>query len=103
MLNEDGHSVKTMNVSDMVPFPKNEVNAFLEDVDEVLVVEMNATAQFRRHIQAATGQHGDKLFSLLKYDGNPFEPSEVVDGFEAQIDGDAEPAHNTRIESATGD
>lgn len=52
MLNEDGHSVKTMNVSDMVPFPKKEVNAFLEDVDEVLVVEMNATAQFRRHIQA---------------------------------------------------
>ena len=92
-----------MNVSDMVPFPKKEVTRFLEDVDEVLVVEMNATAQFRRHIQAATGKHGDELFSLLKYDGNPFEPAEVVDGFEAQIDGDAKPAHNTRIESATGD
>jgi pyruvate ferredoxin oxidoreductase alpha subunit len=103
MLNEDGHSVKAMNVSDMVPFPKGEVNAFLEDVDEALVVEMNATAQFRRHVQAATGKHGDKLYSLLKYDGNPFEPTDIVDGFEARLDGSAEPAHNTRIESATGD
>ncbi|WP_435153482.1 2-oxoacid:acceptor oxidoreductase subunit alpha [Haladaptatus sp. DFWS20] len=103
MLNEDGHSVKAMNVSDMLPFPKDEVNSFLEDVDEALVVEMNATAQFRRHIQGETGRHGDKLYSLLKYDGNPFEPTDIVEGYEAQLDGSAEPAHNTRIESARGD
>ncbi|WP_458206515.1 2-oxoacid:acceptor oxidoreductase subunit alpha [Haladaptatus sp. NG-SE-30] len=103
MLNDDGHSVKAMNVSDMVPFPKDQVNEFLADVDEALVVEMNATAQFRRHIQGETGQHGEKLFSLLKYDGNPFEPTDIVRGFESQLDGSAELAHNTRIESATGD
>ncbi|SIQ98902.1 pyruvate ferredoxin oxidoreductase alpha subunit [Haladaptatus litoreus] len=103
VLNDDGHSVKAMNVSDMLPFPKDEVNSFLEDVDEALVVEMNATAQFRRHIQGETGRHGDILYSLLKYDGNPFEPADIVDGFESQLDGSAEPAHNTRIESARGD
>ncbi|WP_458187343.1 2-oxoacid:acceptor oxidoreductase subunit alpha [Haladaptatus sp. NG-WS-4] len=103
VLNDAGHSVKAMNVSDMVPFPKDQVNEFLADVDEALVVEMNATAQFRRHIQGETGRHGEKLFSLLKYDGNPFEPADIVRGFESQLDGSAELAHNTRIESATGD
>jgi pyruvate ferredoxin oxidoreductase alpha subunit len=103
VLNEDDHSVKAMNVSDMVPFPKDEVSEFLEDVDEALVVEMNATAQFRRHIQGQTGRFGEKMFSLLKYDGNPFEPAEIVDGFEVRLDENAETDYNTHIESATGD
>ncbi|WP_227355009.1 2-oxoacid:acceptor oxidoreductase subunit alpha [Haladaptatus salinisoli] len=103
VLNEDGHSVKAMNVSDMMPFPKDEVSEFLEDVDEALVVEMNATAQFRRHIQGQTGRFGEKMYSLLKYDGNPFEPAEIVDGFESRLDENVETDYNTHIESATGD
>ncbi|WP_137283255.1 2-oxoacid:acceptor oxidoreductase subunit alpha [Halorussus salinisoli] len=103
-LNDDGHSVKAMNVSDIMPFPKDEVTAFLESVDESLVVEMNASAQFRRHIQGQLGRFGEKLYSLLKYDGNPFEPAEVVSGFESRIGGDADLSqYNVRIESATGD
>jgi pyruvate ferredoxin oxidoreductase alpha subunit len=103
-LNDDGHSVKAMNVSDIMPFPKEEVTAFLESVDESLVVEMNASAQFRRHIQGQLGRFGEKLYSLLKYDGNPFEPAEVVSGFESQIGGDTDLSqYNVRIESATGD
>ncbi|WP_158057281.1 2-oxoacid:acceptor oxidoreductase subunit alpha [Halorussus halophilus] len=103
-LNDDGHSVKAMNVSDLMPFPKGEVTDFLEDVDEALVVEMTATAQFRRHIQGQLGRFGEKLYSLLKYDGNPFEPEEVVSGFESRIEGSADLGeYNVRIESATGD
>ena len=103
-LNDSGHSVKAMNVSDLMPFPKEEVTAFLEDVDEALVVEMTATAQFRRHIQGQLGRFGEKLYSLLKYDGNPFEPEEVVSGFESRIEGSADLGeYNVRIESATGD
>ncbi|MFC4449655.1 2-oxoacid:acceptor oxidoreductase subunit alpha [Halorussus aquaticus] len=103
-LNEAGHSVKAMNVSDIMPFAKDEVTAFLESVDEALVVEMNATAQFRRHIQGQLGRFGEKLYSLLKYDGNPFEPEEVVSGFESRIgDGTDLSEYNVRIESATGD
>jgi pyruvate ferredoxin oxidoreductase alpha subunit len=103
-LNADGHSVKTMNVSDMMPFAKEEVTAFLESVDEALVVEMNATAQFRRHVQGQLGRFGEKLYSLLKYDGNPFEPEEVVSGFETRIGGEDQlTEYNVRIESATGD
>ncbi|WP_115863733.1 2-oxoacid:acceptor oxidoreductase subunit alpha [Halorussus litoreus] len=104
ILNEDGHSVKAMNVSDIMPFANDEVTAFLESVDEALVVEMNATAQFRRHIQGQLGRFGDKLYSLLKYDGNPFEPSEVAAGFRARIGDEADLSqYNVRIESATGD
>jgi pyruvate ferredoxin oxidoreductase alpha subunit len=103
-LNESGHSVKAMNVSDIMPFAKEEVTEFLESVDEALVIEMNATAQFRRHIQGQLGRFGEKLYSLLKYDGNPFEPAEVVSGFETRLEGGADVTdHNVRIESATGD
>ncbi|WP_276300796.1 2-oxoacid:acceptor oxidoreductase subunit alpha [Halorussus lipolyticus] len=103
-LNDDGHSVKAMNVSDIMPFPKDDVTAFLESVDESLVVEMNASAQFRRHVQGQLGRFGEKLYSLLKYDGNPFEPEEVVSGFESRLGGEADLSqYNVRIESATGD
>lgn len=103
-LNADGHSVKSMNVSDIMPFASDEVTAFLESVDEALVVEMNASAQFRRHIQGQLGRFGEKLYSLLKYDGNPFEPAEVVSGFETRIGGEDQLGqYNVRIESATGD
>jgi pyruvate ferredoxin oxidoreductase alpha subunit len=103
-LDEDGASVKGLSVSDMAPFATEEVRAFIESVDEVLVVEMNSTAQFRGHVQRNLGQYGEKLTSLLKYDGNPFEPAEIVDGFEAHVDGGtASPNAETRLEPATGD
>ncbi|NHN49564.1 2-oxoacid:acceptor oxidoreductase subunit alpha [Halostella sp. JP-L12] len=103
-LNDAGHSVKSIGVSDMMPFPEREMTEFLESVDEALVVEMNATAQFRGLTQKELGLYGDKMTSLLKYNGNPFEPGEIVKGFEAQIDDSADDlATGTRIEPAAGD
>jgi pyruvate ferredoxin oxidoreductase alpha subunit len=103
-LNADGNSVKAVSVGDMMPFPEQELEAFIGSVEEAMVVEMNATAQLRGHIQRNLGRHGEKLVSLLKYNGNPFEPSEIVEGFEIRMDGgSAEPTAQTRIESAAGD
>ncbi|WP_246999347.1 2-oxoacid:acceptor oxidoreductase subunit alpha [Halosolutus gelatinilyticus] len=103
-LNESGHSVKGLSVSDMMPFPEAEVEEFLESVDEAMVVEMNATAQFRGLIQKELGRFGDRMTSLLKYNGNPFEPAEVVEGYEVNIaDEDREPTAQVRIEPAAGD
>ena len=104
-LNEAGHSVKSLGVSDMLPFPSDEVEAFIESVDEVLVVEMTASGQFRGLVQKNLGRHGEKLSSLLKYNGNPFEPAEVVDGFEAVIieQGTDDPNHQTTFVPAAGD
>ena len=87
-LNEAGHSVKALGVSDMMPYPAEEVTAFLESVEECLVVEMNATGQFRGLTQKELGRFGPKLSSLLKYNGNPFEPAEIVEGFETSINGE---------------
>ena len=101
-LNARGESVKALGVSDLMPYPEAEVTAFLESVDECLVVEMNATAQFRGLTQKELGRFGPKLTSLLKYDGEPFEPGEVVSGFE-EMDAGVQPDGNMRLEPATGD
>jgi pyruvate ferredoxin oxidoreductase alpha subunit len=103
-LNDAGHSVKALGVSDMMPYPEQEVSAFLESVEECLVVEMNATGQFRGLTQKELGRFGPKLSSLLKYNGNPFEPAEIVEGFETTVDGDTDvPGAATRIVPAAGD
>ena len=103
-LNESGHSVKAMGVSDLMPFPEQEVTAFLESVEECLVVEMNATGQFRGLVQRELGRFGPKLNSLLKYNGNPFEPYEIVEGFETSIDGGRDvPGEATKFVPAAGD
>ena len=104
-LNEAGHSVKSLGVSGMLPFAAVDVDTFIESVDEVLVVEMTASAQFRGLVQKNLGRHGEKLSSLLKYNGNPFEPAEIVDGFVSTIaDGDADVSNEqTTFVPATGD
>ncbi len=84
-LRDQGHSVKGIGVSDLLPYPKAEMRAFLESVDQALVVEMNASGQFLGLTQRELGQFGPKLSSLLKYDGEPFTPGEIVDGFEVEI------------------
>jgi len=101
-LNDAGHSVKALGVSDLMPFPEREVTEFLESVDEALVVEMNATGQFRGLVQRELGRFGPRMNSLLKYNGNPFEPHEVVEGFETIVEGD-DPAPTTRFVPAAGD
>ncbi|WP_152041312.1 2-oxoacid:acceptor oxidoreductase subunit alpha [Salinigranum salinum] len=103
-LNDAGHSVKALSVSDMMPYPVDEVEAFIESVDEVLVVEMNASAQFRGLTQKELGRYGERLSSLLKYNGNPFEPGEIVDGFVTTIvENDTLPGTETKFVPAAGD
>ncbi len=103
-LNENGQSVKAIGVSDMMPFPETEMVEFLESVDEAMVVEMNATAQFRGLIQKELGRYGEKMTSLLKYNGNPFEPAEIVESAEINLNGgEEEPSAQVHIEPAAGD
>ena len=103
-LNEAGHSVKSISVSDMAPFAEREVTEFLESVESCLVVEMNATAQFKRHVQGCLGRFGPKMSSLLKYNGNPFEPHEIVEGFETNTNGETDvPNDTTTYLPAAGD
>ncbi len=104
MLTDEGYSVKSLGVSDMAPYPVDEVSEFIESVDEVLVVEMNATAQFRGLTQKELGQYGEKLSSLLKYNGNPFEPLDITEGFKTKIVEDGElSGPETKFVPAAGD
>ena len=103
-LNESGHSVKMLGVSELAPYPVEEVTEFIQSVDEVLVIEMNASAQFRGLTQKELGRFGEKLSSLLKYNGNPFEPEEIVDGFVTSIVEDGTlPGHETKFVPAASD
>jgi pyruvate ferredoxin oxidoreductase alpha subunit len=103
-LNEAGHSVKSLGVSELAPYPVDQVSEFLESVDECLVVEMNASAQFRGLTQKELGRYGEKLSSLLKYNGNPFEPEEIVSGFETSIvEGGELSGHETKFVPAASD
>ena len=102
-LNARGTEVKALGVSDLMPYPETEVTAFLESVEECLVVEMNASGQFRGLTQKELGRFGPKLSSLLKYDGEPFEPGEIVEAFEATVDGGEPAAQNVKYVPAAGD
>jgi pyruvate ferredoxin oxidoreductase alpha subunit len=97
-LSEDGWSVGAMNVSDLVPFDDGSVRSFIEDAEEVFVVENNATAQFRHHVQRELAGYDEKMISILKYDGNPFRPAEVIDAVESAAEGGVETSYNTKIQ-----
>ncbi|MFW5949943.1 MAG: 2-oxoacid:acceptor oxidoreductase subunit alpha [archaeon] len=103
-LNDQGQSVKALGVSELMPYPAAEVTAFIESVEEAVVVEMNASGQFKGLTQKELGKFGDKLSSLLKYNGNPFEPHEIVEGFEAIVEEETEiPGNSTTFVPAAGD
>ena len=103
-LNANGNSVKALGVSDLAPFPKQEVREFLDSVDHAIVMEMNSTAQFRGLLTKELGEYGHKLTSFLKYNGNPFEPAEIVEAVELEQSGDGEqPTSQTRLSPVAGD
>ena len=103
-LNAGSRSVKALTVGELAPYPVERVREFLESVEEALVVEMNASAQFHGLTCKELGGFGDRLSSLLKYNGNPFEPAEIVSGFEANVGGDGDvPGDSTTLRPATGD
>lgn len=58
------------------PFPVEDMKPLMEKAKKVIVVEHNATGQLTDQIKLRVGM-ADKVSSILKYDGNPFLPSEV--------------------------
>ncbi len=97
-LADEGWSVAAMNVSDMVPFDHESVRDFIEKAEQVFVVENNSTAQFRHHVQRELAGYDEKLTSILKYDGDPFRPAEVVDAVESAAEGGVETSYNVKIQ-----
>ncbi len=63
------------------PFPEDEVQAFIEDAEHVFVVENNYTGQLERLIRYVVGPL-ERMHAVLKYDGRPFRPFEIIDPIE---------------------
>ncbi|RHW36363.1 2-oxoacid:acceptor oxidoreductase subunit alpha [Neobacillus notoginsengisoli] len=75
-LTADGHKVNHAQIRLIHPFPSEEVLPLVQSAKKVMVVENNATGQLAKIIKMNVG-HADKMFNLLKYDGNPFLPNEI--------------------------
>jgi len=65
-----------ITVRQILPFPADDLRPYIEKAKQVVVVENNATAQLADQIKLHVGSH-DKIRSILKYDGNPFLPSDL--------------------------
>jgi 2-oxoglutarate ferredoxin oxidoreductase subunit alpha len=83
LLNKDGMAVNTLHFSQIWPFPAEAVNLALSKSRKNIVIEGNATAQLGALIRRETGQKADA--TILKYDGRPFSPEEIVDHLRKEV------------------
>ncbi len=69
----------------LLPFHSREASEILSRCRRTIGVELNATGQFARHLRAETGYTVSER--ILKYDGEPFEPREIVEQVRAILAG----------------
>lgn len=75
-LEQDGYTVNHAQVRLIHPFPRAELEPYVQAAKQVIVIENNATGQLADMIKLHVG-YREKIDSLLKYDGNPFLPYEI--------------------------
>jgi 2-oxoglutarate ferredoxin oxidoreductase subunit alpha len=75
-LEQEGMKVNHAHVRLIHPFPTDEILPLVKSAKRVVVVENNATGQLANIMKMNLG-YGEKISSLLKYDGNPFLPKEI--------------------------
>ncbi len=83
MLKKDGRAVNTLHFSQLWPFPADGVSEALKQSRKNIVVEGNATSQLSALIRRETGRSVDG--AILKYDGRPFSPREIVDRLKTEV------------------
>jgi len=75
-LDKEGYKTNHVTVRLLHPFPTEQIKPYLEKAKKIIVVEQNATAQLASLIKLHAG-YREKIFSVLKYDGNPFLPKDI--------------------------
>ncbi|GGA34724.1 pyruvate ferredoxin oxidoreductase subunit alpha [Kroppenstedtia guangzhouensis] len=75
-LEKNGVKVNHLHIRQLLPFPTDQVKPLMEQAKKVVVVENNATGQLANLVKLHVGM-GEKISHILKYDGNPFLPSEI--------------------------
>ncbi len=83
LLNQQGKAVNTLHFSQLWPFPADSATKALKKAGQNIVIEGNATAQLAALIRRETGIKTDA--SILKYDGRPFSPIEIIDRLKREV------------------
>jgi len=76
MLASEGVPVNVLHLSEIWPFPAEDVAAAMSSARQSIVIEGNATGQFGALIRQETGIKADA--AILKFDGRPFSASYIV-------------------------
>jgi 2-oxoglutarate ferredoxin oxidoreductase subunit alpha len=84
-LNREGIKTNLLSFKYMVPFQEKEARALLGKAKKIVVVELNKSGQFARHLRAETGITAHA--HIRKYDGEPMEPKHVVAGMKEILKG----------------
>jgi 2-oxoglutarate ferredoxin oxidoreductase subunit alpha len=74
---EAGIEASFLHLNVLWPFPKKQVQQFLKGKTKVIDIECNSTAQLASLVKEHTGYEIKN--KLLKYDGRPFYPEEIVE------------------------
>lgn len=77
LLREQGQMVGCLNFTDMWPFPVAHCQRLLSGAKRFIMVEQNSSSQLGLLIREQTGRLFDG--KVLKYDGRPFFPIEIVE------------------------
>ncbi|NIS81074.1 MAG: 2-oxoacid:acceptor oxidoreductase subunit alpha [Anaerolineales bacterium] len=81
-LNDDGASANMLHLSQVWPFPDQQVREILGDSRRVIGVESNFNAQLAGLIREITGIHIEN--NILKYDGRPLSPNYIIQCLEEE-------------------
>lgn len=86
-------------------FPFNhEVKSFIEEHEQVFVIEQNRDAQLRTLLMAEFEFGPDKLKSVLCFDGTPISARNIKKQINLHLDGgEIEPLHRTKVASSGGE
>jgi len=74
-LNGSRKTLNYLHLNWLWPFPAKQVKEFIKSAQKVICLECNSTGQLASLIKEYTGV---KVKKLLKYDGRPFYPGEIV-------------------------
>jgi len=92
-----GIRVNRLHFKYIHPFHTKEALEILRRCKRTICVEVNYTAQFARHLRAETGYSVHD--SILKYDGEPFEPHHITEEALAILEGRPRSLDVTEAES----
>ena len=83
LLRGQGYDVGALHFVDLWPFPGKAMATVIDKAQKIFMVELNGYAQLGLLIRQQTGLNYSG--ALLKYDGRPFYPYEIIEGIKKQM------------------